>query len=494
MRRGSCSLVAGAFAVAGVLLLLGGGLAAAMSRDAAQKAAQFEQQKNWSALLQLAKQAVDADPRDGFAWYTAGLADDGLGKKAEAVKAYETALPLMASYMRSAVIQVLAQDYAALKETGKLVKLYQEAKKTNPEIGVSLKSQFGPLLAQTLPPPPPPELPDISPRSVAALTAKVRRSWRPDAVPLIISLSFNPGSVSVAASYGWYVDYYSPATKTGLMVTPGLRGMSAIAVAAPRWGTAAIPAEFVSLAAALVRVSGTTAPGALKNAVLFNDSDDAANPDSLVWDMGIATLPGGARVIAYVMSPEELDRRIAAAKSGNVRAEYDLALAYATGVANNRIDSARAVFWLKQAAARHDAQAENKLGQFYQLGFGMTADPRTASTWYLAAAKAGYAPAEFNLGLLYETGLGVRQDWIKADYWITEAAKRGLQAAYAEMTIVRNAAKRELHAEQLAAAQRAAASVRKPFMAIYPPMFHTAQYNEYHNAHPEAPEQDGPPY
>jgi TPR repeat protein len=466
--------------------------AAALSPQANQQAVQYQIRHDWASLAALAAQAAAADPKDGWAWFYSGLADDGLDKKADAVKAYETALPLLTSYAQQNVIQLLATDYAALGEDAKLVALYQAATKNNPALAMSLRSQFPTQVAKALPSPSPAVLPDISSNTIAALTSGLRQRWQRDAEPVMIQVRFDPGQFG-GGTYSWSVDYYSPATRTGLTVLKGPTGASTLPAADPNWGTAAIPDDFLSLAQAVARVPGAGRPDGLQSATLYHLSDDVENVSNLEWDMDVEGLPLGARVAAYILSKSELARMIAAAQSGNGRSQYNLALAYATGVVDNSFNAKASLYWLDKAASQGYAQAENKLGQYYQFGLGVGTDPAKAASWYQKATNAGFAPAEFNLGLLYETGLGVHQDWIEADKWITAAAKQGLQAAYAEMTMVRNAARRELHAEQLAASQRAAASARRPFIPVAP-AFHTQQYYAFHNAHPAAPEQDGPPY
>jgi hypothetical protein len=60
-------------------------------------------------LLQLAQKAIGESRKDGWAWWYEGIADDGLGRKTDAVTAY----PLMTGYTKSAHAQELAAEQLA---------------------------------------------------------------------------------------------------------------------------------------------------------------------------------------------------------------------------------------------------------------------------------------------------------------------------------------------------------------------------------------------
>ena len=414
---------------------------APMSPQEQQQASQLYQAHDWQGLSTLTKHALSRDSGDGFAWYYAGLADDGLGRRTDAVKEYESAMRSVPAYLQGSVIQLLAQDYAALDRRDSLIALCRKLDKTNPEIARSLRNQFPAILATAAPAV---NLPDISPQSVAALTANVRRTWRNDA--LAMTIQFNPPQT--------VYDFYSPSTRTGLAIVSSPSGSTNLPTDNPNWGTVPIPDNFVPLATALQRVPNSPPAGAVEHAFLFRRSGNAADPSDLIWSIALKGVAFGASEIpAGIMSKEELDRLQAAAGSGDPKAEYSLALAFASGVTGSP-DPKNAVAWLTRAAQHGNIQAENKLGQFCQYGIGVPVNAVYAAGWYRRAANAHFAPAEYNLGLLYETGLGVPQDWIQADQWITAAARQGLQSAYMEMTGVRNAARRQQHQQEVAAAQQ----------------------------------------
>jgi tetratricopeptide (TPR) repeat protein len=449
-------------AILPVLAAAGATPAAAMSQAASQQAVQYQIKHDWAGLAALAAKAIAADAKDGWAWFYAGLADDGLGRKADAVKAYEAALPLMAGYLQQNVIQLLAADYAALNEADKLLALYQAALETNPPLAESLRQQFGAAFAKSLPWPGGETLPDISADTLAALTAKVRQSWRKDAVPMLVSVA-NQRNPAGGGAFGWYVDYESPSARAGLTVTPEANGsLNTMAVANPNWGALDIPGAFLSLAQAFALVPGGNPPDALQNAVLARNSPDPTDPANLYWEMGISGAPNGANVPAYILTKDEVGRLLAAAQGGNADAEYLLAVAYEVGTVSDAYatgilappDFAKAAAWLAKSASQGSYLAEDKLGQYYQFGIVVAADPARAAGLYLASAKANYGPASYNLAVLREIGAGVTQDWDQAEILLAAAAQQGSGPAAAELAIVKQADRRLEHQRALSQKQQ----------------------------------------
>lgn len=69
--------------------------------------------------------------------------------------------------------------------------------------------------------------------------------------------------------------------------------------------------------------------------------------------------------------------------------------------------------WLPQAKSG-DADAQTYVGEIFEKGLGLQADPIVAADWYQKAADQGHSRAQINLGFLYESGLGVEKDLVKA--------------------------------------------------------------------------------
>ena len=58
----------------------------------------------------------------------------------------------------------------------------------------------------------------------------------------------------------------------------------------------------------------------------------------------------------------------------------------------------------------------------YELGEGITKNPKKAAYWYQKSAEQGLARAQTNLGILYETGVGVEKNYETARLWYEKAA------------------------------------------------------------------------
>jgi Sel1 repeat-containing protein len=71
----------------------------------------------------------------------------------------------------------------------------------------------------------------------------------------------------------------------------------------------------------------------------------------------------------------------------------------------------------EKLAETGDANAQYRLGNFYENGWGVAVDPKSAAKWYLRAAVQGHADAQYNLGIMYLNGRGVALDAKKAFAW-----------------------------------------------------------------------------
>jgi hypothetical protein len=81
-------------------------------------------------------------------------------------------------------------------------------------------------------------------------------------------------------------------------------------------------------------------------------------------------------------------------------------------------------FW-QPLADQGDAAAQNKIGEMYMNGQGVTQDYAEAMNWYRKAADQGDADAQLNIGRMYESGEGVMQDYKQAAEWFRKAADQG---------------------------------------------------------------------
>lgn len=272
--------------------------------------------------------------------------------------------------------------------------------------------------------------PEFTPATLASRTVQVRRQWTRDAIPVYVA-------VQSGHPYMLTIDYYSPSTRKGLIVTPGPNGPAMQRATDPHFGTVALPHNFKSLGEAIAAAKRSGVSGALDHANLNWDTY-STGPSGLFWNMAFGAEDNPAQVDATAVSPQEFQRLLAAAQRGDAKSQYELAMAYALGN-GTPVDLAQSVQWLDRAAAQGDPEAENKLGQFYLNGTGVASNPQQAAYLYGKAAEAGYGPAQYNLGLLYERGQGVAKDLATAEKWLMLAYRNGVQAAQDELYVVRSA-------------------------------------------------------
>lgn len=85
-------------------------------------------------------------------------------------------------------------------------------------------------------------------------------------------------------------------------------------------------------------------------------------------------------------------------------------------------DDREAAWWLRQAAADGDPDAEYRLGRLALDGRGMARDPAVAAAWLAKSANQGVPAARGWLGALYRQGTGVPRDPRRAAAWLRKAA------------------------------------------------------------------------
>ena len=144
----------------------------------------------------------------------------------------------------------------------------------------------------------------------------------------------------------------------------------------------------------------------------------------------------GAEFIAAVeealaLAVEEVLASVAeeqAAEAGDVEAQFNLGVRYATGH-GVETDELAAFEWYSRAASQGYQPARVNLGLMYADGLGISQDETVAVELYRQAADQGYAPAQFNLGWMYATGRGVEKDELAAFELYRQAADQGYAPA-----------------------------------------------------------------
>ena len=96
-------------------------------------------------------------------------------------------------------------------------------------------------------------------------------------------------------------------------------------------------------------------------------------------------------------------------------------------------DYVKAMEWYIKAAAQNNVLAQNKIGNFYNLGLGVQRNDAKAMEWYMkAATQPAYSivpDAQVAIGDLYRNGLGVAKNKEKAKEWYLKAANLGNETA-----------------------------------------------------------------
>lgn len=93
------------------------------------------------------------------------------------------------------------------------------------------------------------------------------------------------------------------------------------------------------------------------------------------------------------------------------------------------VDAPRAIRLYKLAAEHGDADAQNNLGEIYEMGRGTDRNLDEALRWYENAAARGLGPAQFNAGRLWAIGVGERKDPARARALLVQAEGSGVVQA-----------------------------------------------------------------
>ncbi len=124
-----------------------------------------------------------------------------------------------------------------------------------------------------------------------------------------------------------------------------------------------------------------------------------------------------------------------AAQAGSAEAQYRLGRFYETGL-ETAPDIVAARRWYGRAAEQGHAMAQLRLARLLHEGLGGPVDLPGAVRWYDAAAAQGVPEAQYNLALLLERGEGVAPDQGAAARLYESAAQSGIAAAAGQLAIM----------------------------------------------------------
>jgi TPR repeat protein len=169
-----------------------------------------------------------------------------------------------------------------------------------------------------------------------------------------------------------------------------------------------------------------TDPAPRPNASAVEPSDEAANlksPEQLYKE---------ASDLLEIDPESGLELLMQAAQAGSAEAQNRLGELYEVGDAN----PSAAVELYRRAAEQGYAIAQWNLATMYERGRGVSLDEGQAAHWYQKAAEQGDALAQKSLGIMHRDGRGVAQDQAEAVKWLLKAAEQGVVEAQSALGII----------------------------------------------------------
>lgn len=124
---------------------------------------------------------------------------------------------------------------------------------------------------------------------------------------------------------------------------------------------------------------------------------------------------------------------------------------FATGsAAIQKSDYATAYNEFLPLAEQGNVRAQYNIAFMYDSGLGVPVDYDEAAKWYRKAADQGLPDAQHNLAVIYAGGKKIAQDLVQAYFWFDLAATSGMDTAQQN----RDTTASNMTAEQIAAAKR----------------------------------------
>ena len=88
-------------------------------------------------------------------------------------------------------------------------------------------------------------------------------------------------------------------------------------------------------------------------------------------------------------------------------------------------NSSKKLFFALRAAKNGNSKAQFDLAMMYASGNGVAKNERSAFTWFHKAARNGHTEAKYYMGLSFLQGRGVKKQLHLARYWFKQASKAG---------------------------------------------------------------------
>jgi len=149
------------------------------------------------------------------------------------------------------------------------------------------------------------------------------------------------------------------------------------------------------------------------------------------------------------------DFQMKLAKKGNAEAEYKVGEMYETGFGVKE-DKAEAMKWITKSADQGHETAGFKLLYWDVEKNGITKGNKAAFEALKTKANDGNAQAEYYLGKMYSRGVGVKKDTGKALQWLNKAALVGVLEAERESVYAREDKQRQALAKRRTAEKKRA--------------------------------------
>lgn len=142
------------------------------------------------------------------------------------------------------------------------------------------------------------------------------------------------------------------------------------------------------------------------------------------------------------------DFQMKLATSGNVEAQYKVGEMYETGFGVKQ-DQKEAMNWITKAAGQGHETASFKLLYWDAQKNGLKGENKAKVDELKKKAKADNPQAQYFVGKMLADGVGLKKNTDKAITWLSKAALAGVTAAEGDLITLREEQQRELQAKKL---------------------------------------------